>query len=839
MGRSIVHPAHAPGGITSMRMGFHRQLHARSKGQPSQWSHLASRLLAMILVAAAARAQCVESWVTPGATDGIAGIAGSVYAITSWDRDGPGGENPVIIAGGRFQTAGNARVNNLALWQEDSNGSGGGTWSDVGGGVAALQNEWFEPVGALVAAPMGALVDGVIVGGVFQEVGLPIKAVPNLARWDGTSWSALGGGVNGPVRALAWLPDGSLAVGGGFVAAGGFGSSVKVNGVARWDGTSWSSLWDQPTAAYVSAMTVTPGGELVIAGGLGSINGAPPATVAMWNGSTWTPLGGIAPGSGSGVLALTWSSTLGIVAGGTFKNFGGSQANAVARWNGNAWVKIGSGLGGDNPSYNDVYALASLSNGNVIAAGFFQDTVGEVKNSVAHWDGSSWRAMGDLQPSGGYGYTIFTSLHAETGQSVIAGGNFTLEDRLSPGGTAVSSIARWRSTDVLGGWSAMGPGTNDWIRASISRSNGDLVVAGDFSSIAGVFSPRVATRRASDGEWVSLGMPAEAWMINALAETPDGTLYAGGTTLVEFTPKPYLARWDPSTGAWVVMSTPAMGANAQSVSRLIALPNGHLVGAYASSTGLIPAALHRWDGTKWNIMAKLAVDIAILPNGSLLAFDGNQVHRWLGFTNKWVEHTLPLAPGTNNFSGWCMSVWPDGQIAVGATFQNGNSQSDGVYRWDGSGWWSVGGGVSFAPGQSAGVSSICALPGGALIVGGAFDLAGAVPVSNLALWDGQQWSDMDGGLSDSGPATITPLQSGEIFVGGSFTRAGEHGAGYFALFGCDCYADCDASGDLTLDDFMCFQTRFAMGEYDADCDRSGDLDITDFICFQSKFAIGC
>ncbi len=54
-----------------------------------------------------------------------------------------------------------------------------------------------------------------------------------------------------------------------------------------------------------------------------------------------------------------------------------------------------------------------------------------------------------------------------------------------------------------------------------------------------------------------------------------------------------------------------------------------------------------------------------------------------------------------------------------------------------------------------------------------------------------------------------------------------------------CYADCDESGGLTIDDFICFQTLFALGDPGADCDESGDLTIDDFICFQTFFAIGC
>ncbi len=57
--------------------------------------------------------------------------------------------------------------------------------------------------------------------------------------------------------------------------------------------------------------------------------------------------------------------------------------------------------------------------------------------------------------------------------------------------------------------------------------------------------------------------------------------------------------------------------------------------------------------------------------------------------------------------------------------------------------------------------------------------------------------------------------------------------------GSSCYPDCDGSGTLDIDDFICFQTFFAIADPYADCDASGSLDIDDFICFQTFFAIGC
>ncbi len=54
-----------------------------------------------------------------------------------------------------------------------------------------------------------------------------------------------------------------------------------------------------------------------------------------------------------------------------------------------------------------------------------------------------------------------------------------------------------------------------------------------------------------------------------------------------------------------------------------------------------------------------------------------------------------------------------------------------------------------------------------------------------------------------------------------------------------CFPDCDQSSQLNIDDFICFQTYFVLGDQKADCDQSGRLDIDDLICFQTYFAIGC
>jgi len=55
----------------------------------------------------------------------------------------------------------------------------------------------------------------------------------------------------------------------------------------------------------------------------------------------------------------------------------------------------------------------------------------------------------------------------------------------------------------------------------------------------------------------------------------------------------------------------------------------------------------------------------------------------------------------------------------------------------------------------------------------------------------------------------------------------------------ECVADFDKNNQLSIDDFVAFQTSFAVGMPIADIDCDGQLTISDFIEFQSLFAIGC
>lgn len=151
-----------------------------------------------------------------------------VWALSVFD-DGSG---PALYAGGDFTAAGGVASNSLAKWD-------GADWEAVEG-IAANTT-----VLALTVFDDGAG-SALFAGGLtFSELDPPTYFV---GEWDGTKWSLLEGPngelLDGRVHALTVFDDGGgpdLYATGWFDSAGG----VPANNIARWDGTSWSALEGQ------------------------------------------------------------------------------------------------------------------------------------------------------------------------------------------------------------------------------------------------------------------------------------------------------------------------------------------------------------------------------------------------------------------------------------------------------------------------------------------------------------------------------------------------------------------------------------------------------------------
>lgn len=113
--------------------------------------------------------------------------------------------------------------------------------------------------------------------------GLPFT-VNYIAKWNGSSWSALGSGLNGNVYALA-VSGTNLYVAGAFTTAGG----SAANYVARWDGNSWSALGSGVAGGYpysstaVYALAVS-GSNVYAVGNFSTAGDIPANYIAKWDG---------------------------------------------------------------------------------------------------------------------------------------------------------------------------------------------------------------------------------------------------------------------------------------------------------------------------------------------------------------------------------------------------------------------------------------------------------------------------------------------------------------------------------------------------------------------------
>jgi hypothetical protein len=323
-------------------------------------------------------------WTSLGSGMGGYGSSTAVYALASIGTN--------LYVGGFFSTAGGVRADYLAKWD-------GNTWSSLGG-VSGVISNTTPSVFALAVNETD-----LYVGGDFSMAG-GVSAT-NIAKWNGSAWSALGSGIPGGVRALA-VSGTNLYAGGGFTIAGG----VPANGIARWDGSAWSALGSGikggPSPGIrtlvVSGTNLYAGGWFTTAGGV-TVNG-----IAVWNGSAWSALGSEIGSASSIVNALAVSGT-DLYAGGYFT--GGMY---IAKWDGTAWSPLGAGMN------NSVSALAA--NGiDLYASGQFTNAGEGQAWYIAKWNGCTWSALGS--GLGGADYLNAQALAADGAGHLFVGGNFT------------------------------------------------------------------------------------------------------------------------------------------------------------------------------------------------------------------------------------------------------------------------------------------------------------------------------------------------------------------------------------------------------------------------------
>jgi hypothetical protein len=179
----------------------------------------------------------------------------------------------------------------------------------------------------------------------------------------------------------------------------------------------WGSLNPGMPGAdrYVLALAADDSGNVYVAGFFSYIGTVPANGIAKWDGSSWSALGS---GMDGIIEALAVSGT-NLYAGGSFTTAGGVPARYVAKWDGSAWSPLGSGMNGN------VYALA-VSGTNLYAGGFFTTAGGVPANYIAKWDGSAWSPLGSGLRGGGLYPYAFCSALAVSWTDLYVGGNFAM-----------------------------------------------------------------------------------------------------------------------------------------------------------------------------------------------------------------------------------------------------------------------------------------------------------------------------------------------------------------------------------------------------------------------------
>jgi hypothetical protein len=653
-------------------------------------------------------------------------------------------------------------------------------WSGTGGLLGA--DSW---VNAAVSDNNGNL----YIGGEFTVVG--DAAANYIAKWDGSSWSGLGDGLDWNVWSLA-VSGTDLYVGGEFSEAGG----APALRIAKWNGSAWSALGSGvgvapgvPTFDYVKAIAVV-GTSVYAAGEFTTAGGVPAANIARWNGIAWS---GVGSGVNDEVLALAAIGT-NLYVGGAFTNAGGVAANYLARWNGSAWSSVGGGL-------NDwVWALAA-SGSDLYVGGEFDVAGGTSALNLARWDGTTWAAVGG-------GVNDQVSALTVSGSDLYVGGRFS---RVG-GTTSAFYVAKWDGTS----WSAMGPGLHDYVNA-LAVVGTDLYVGGDFERADDKIAQYIA--RWDGSAWSAVGSGGLSGEVYAVAV--DGTdVYAGGKfSSANVNPANNVARWDGS--AWS-----AVGPGFNDVVNVLLVSGSQLyAGGAFTMAGTTPVThIAKWDGSAWSGLGSgmnvfgyvfsLAADgTDLYAGGNFFEAGGNSaryIAKWngsawsaLGTGTNATVGAIGIV-GTNVYAGgaftnagdvpasfiarWNGTAWSavgdglDSQVRamavrgtdlyVGGIFKNaGNVALNGIGKWNGSAWSGLGSGVD-------GFILALATSQTSLYAGGFFSDAGGVTASNVARWDGAAWSALGSGTQ--GTVHSLAVFGTDLFAGGDFIAAGESAARYMA-----------------------------------------------------------
>jgi uncharacterized delta-60 repeat protein/uncharacterized repeat protein (TIGR01451 family) len=251
-----------------------------------------------------------------------------------------------------------------------------------------------NPVFAITVQPDGRI----LVGGAFSSFNS--TNVPGIVRLNTNGTVDLGfkpgSGANGPVYAIALQSDAKVLIGGDFTMVNG----VSRQRIARLNANGSLDTTFDPSVgmnAPVRALIFQPDGKIVAGGSFTSVNGASRNYLARLNadGSVDTSfLGGSFTGADGSIFTLALQVDGKILVGGDFSRFNGVTRNRLTRLNGD---------GGNDPTINFgsgadafVSSLVIQPDRKIVLGGGFTTYDGARRLRIARIHGGSIAGAGSL-----------------------------------------------------------------------------------------------------------------------------------------------------------------------------------------------------------------------------------------------------------------------------------------------------------------------------------------------------------------------------------------------------------------------------------------------------------
>jgi hypothetical protein len=351
-------------------------------------------------------------------------------------------------------------------------------------------------------------------GGAFTTVdGVTVNGI---AKWNGTSWQAMGSGftsANAVVYAITKYNN-EIYAGGYFTTSG----STTVNNIARWDGSAWQPLGMgmSTTGSYdfVNSLAVL-GTELYVGGDFTKAGTLTASNIAKWNGSVWSTIG-LYGGQDDRVSTLYVHGGE-LYAGGYFviSIATSSFQYRINKLTSTGWATVGTKGVGDATAYWNVNSLATYKSKLFVGGNFNVIETGSTANNMAQWDGTAWSVVGTSTAAGVTSTTTdpVRALQVYNGK-LYTGGVFT-----AAGSVTTANIATWNDT----AWAAVDSSALNGKVSAMAVFKGDLIIAGDFTSAGGATRGRIAKFNPSTTPVSTTGIQVPQHAVSCIASPNPAT----------------------------------------------------------------------------------------------------------------------------------------------------------------------------------------------------------------------------------------------------------------------------------------------------------------------------